>query len=169
MPNVKSRPRSWTGVDFGPLPCDVAAEFIWYGASYAARQISFPVATSRADTASCSPVLENRKTRPAATIGDECPSPAWTFQICLGRSGHAAGGVKPTAAPVRDGPRHCGQSWAEARAVQRTRHEIAATRRVRFAWIIVLKLFDVRQRQPQRCSRAKKLFTAERAEHAENK
>ena len=44
--------------------------------------------------------------------------PTWTFQTCFGRLGQVAGNVTPTAAPVRDGPRHCGQSWAGREARQ---------------------------------------------------
>ena len=35
MPSVTTLPRNTNGVDLGPLPCAVAAEFILYGAGYA--------------------------------------------------------------------------------------------------------------------------------------
>src|SRR5262245_27654799 len=52
IPNVKTRPPAMAGVDFGPAPCDHAAELTVYGAGYAARQISLPDARSRARTIS---------------------------------------------------------------------------------------------------------------------
>src|SRR6185295_12360088 len=52
IPSVKTRPPAMAGVDFGPGPCAHAAELTVYGAGYAARQISLPVAASRARTIS---------------------------------------------------------------------------------------------------------------------
>ena len=42
MPSVKTRPSAIAGVDLGPGPCPVAAEFMAYGASTPSCQSGLP-------------------------------------------------------------------------------------------------------------------------------
>src|SRR5688572_24654148 len=113
IPNVKTRPAAMAGVDFGPAPCDHAAELMVYGAGYAARQISLPDATSRARTISSSPSRAITTTRLPDTTGEACPAPTGVSHRFFSASGHRAGSEALTE-PSRLGPRHCGQSVPDA-------------------------------------------------------
>src|SRR5262245_33515138 len=89
--------------------------------------MDLPVARSRAWTTSSSPSRENTNTRSPTTTGDEWPTPTLTFQPEVSAAGHAAGAWNDARAPSRRGPRHWGQSWAEARDVRAASVSAAAT------------------------------------------
>src|SRR6185295_1206251 len=77
-------------------------------------QITLPLAGSTLATTSFACCRVNTKIFPPTRIGDEWPSPTVIFQTGFRRSGQDAGADCVARAPSRFGPRHCGQSSAEA-------------------------------------------------------
>src|SRR5262245_488529 len=79
-------------------------------------QLFSPVSASRHRVTSSLPWRLKTYTFPAATTGEETPSPTVLDHFSVSSFGHALGALKPTTLLSRFGPRHCGQSCAQAPA-----------------------------------------------------
>src|SRR4030095_2211804 len=82
--------------------------------SYLFCQSSLPVAASRQRRISEPDSRAKPYNLPPANDGVATPSPMVTFHFWVNSLGHSLGALKPVVFPSRLGPRHCGQSWADA-------------------------------------------------------
>src|SRR5688572_1539460 len=108
-PWVNTRPSAIAGVDFGPGPWPVAAEFMVYGASTPSCHSCLPEARSNAVTTSRLACRECTMTRLPAMTGEAWPRPTVACHFFVSCAGQVAGAVNPDATPSRFGPRHWGQ------------------------------------------------------------
>src|SRR5579884_3803042 len=129
-PKVQTLPSATAGAARGPTadPPVPPAMPVTCRVAYDSFHTSLPLAASRQRITSLLPCPVKTYSLSPTRAGDARPSPTLTFHFFVSSLGHSFGSLKPVTRLSRLGPRHCGQSSAQAQAEQNSSRQPPRTR-----------------------------------------